>query len=323
MIIMIISEDGQMSVDFLLGISIFLLTFGFILQFIPGLFISTSGDESLNSVAYRTAEILVADPGWWENNTHNGTDWEIHTGNISRIGFATDITSDTKQTLTPNILDMKKIQRALKLNQTMLRNKLGLYYKISNSQIDSGYNITIEQNGQIMFINDSALSFGETPPISQDVFRIKRQVLVETGNITLLKADELNNSNNFVQINISENPNEDVVIQITDFNITDPNATFNWTSVNGSIALRPSDYDIQKETNITVFYPFNNTETLNSTDTLRFVFNQSLFLGPFPIPIELNFTNMTFSSTVPQYVDYSNMTERLFEPATLIVEVWK
>jgi len=320
----IISEDGQMSVDFLLGISIFLLTFGFILQFIPGLFISTSGDESLNSVAYRTAEILVADPGWWENNTHNGTDWEIHTGNISRIGFATDITPNTKQTMTPNILDMKKIQRALKLNQTMLRNKLGLYYKISNSQIDYGYNITIEQNGKIMVINDSALSFGETPPISQDVFRIKRQVLVETGNITILRADKLrNNSNNSMQINISENPNEDVVIQITDFNITDQNATFNWALVNDSISPGPSDYDIQKETNITVFYPFNNTETLNRTDTLRFVFNQSLFLGPFPIPIELNFTNMTFSSTGPQYVDYSNITERLFEPATLIVEVWK
>jgi hypothetical protein len=322
---MIISEDGQMSVDFLLGISIFLLAFGFIIQFIPGLFITTSGDESLNSVAYRTAEILVADPGWWENQTHNGTDWEVHKENISRIGFAYDITPNTKQTLTPNILDKKKIQMALNLsnysgarNQTMLRNKLGLYYKISNSQVDYGYNITIEQNGTIMVINNSELSFGEIQPISQDVFRIKRQVLVETGNITLLKADEIkNNSNNSVQINISGNQSEDVIIQITDFNLT----TFNNASVNGIISQVPSNYSIKKRTN-TSFQQFNKTETLNGTDTLRFVFNQSLFLGTFST-IELNFTNMTFFSTGPPYVEYANRTERLYEPATLIVEVWK
>jgi len=314
---MIISKEGQMSVDFLLGISIFLLTLGFVIQFIPGLFITTSGDESLNSVAYRTAEILVADPGWWENQTHNGTGWEMHTAYISRIGFASDITPNTKQTLTPNILDKTKIQKALKLNQTMLRNKLGLYYKISNSQIDYGYNITIEQNGNIMVINNSLLSFGETPPISQDIFRIKRQVLVETGNINLLNADELkNNSNNSVQINISGNQNENVTIQITDFNIT----TFNNASVNGTILL--SDYYIKKRTNITSFSQFNTTETLNGTDTLRFVFNQSLFPGTFNT-IELNFTHIDFSSTGPPYVDYANRTEKLYEPATLIVEVWK
>jgi hypothetical protein len=312
-----ISEDGQMSIDFLVGISVFLLTFGFILQFIPGLFISTSGDESLNSVAYRTAEILVADPGWWENQTHNGTDWELHPiENISRIGFAYDISPKTRQTLTPNILDKNKILMALN-NTTMLRSKLGLNYKISDSTIDYGYNITIEQNGNIISINNSTLSFGEPRPISQDIFRIKRQVLVETGNIALLKANELKkNPNNSVQIDITGNQSEDVRIQIRDFNIT----TFNNASVNGVILL--SDYYINKRTNITSFSQFNKTEILNSTDTLRFVFNKSLFPGTLST-IELNFTNMNFSLTEPSYVDYTNRTERLYEPATLIVAVWK
>jgi hypothetical protein len=169
-----------------------------------------------------------------------------------------------------------------------------------------------------MHINDSSLSFGETQPISQDIFRIKRQVLVETGNIVLLRADELkNNSNNSVQINVSENPKEDVVIQITNFTITDPNAKFNGTFVNGT-SPGTSFYDIKKRTNITSFHTFDTSETLNSTDTLRFSFNQTLFPGT----IELNFTNMTFSTGF-QYVEYENKTEKLYEPASLIVEVWK
>lgn len=58
------SDEGQISIDFLVGISIFLLTLAFMIQFIPGLFMSVSGEGSLNSVAYRTATILAEDPGW-------------------------------------------------------------------------------------------------------------------------------------------------------------------------------------------------------------------------------------------------------------------
>jgi hypothetical protein len=193
-------------------------------------------------------------------------------------------------------------------NQTMLRSKLGLYYKISNSQIDYGYNITIE-------LDNSTLSFGETPPISQDVFRIKRQVLVETGNITLLEAEELKNNS----INISENPNENMIIQITNFSITGSNARFNQAKVNTNF-LDPSLYEIKKRTNITNFRPFNPIETLNSTDTLRFVFNQS-FPVPYPVNLKLYFDNMSFPAGTP-YV-YPNIAQKLYEPASFIVEVWK
>ncbi len=77
MMLMPVTDEGQISVDFLLGISVFLLTFGFVIQYIPCLFLSTSGGGSLDSVVYRTANILADDPGWWQNKTNNGTDWEM------------------------------------------------------------------------------------------------------------------------------------------------------------------------------------------------------------------------------------------------------
>jgi len=73
---MMMDEDGQISLDFLLGISLFLIALMFIVQFIPGLFIpGTSGEGSLDYTAYRTATILVEDPGSWGNSTSSGTDW--------------------------------------------------------------------------------------------------------------------------------------------------------------------------------------------------------------------------------------------------------
>lgn len=316
------TDEGQISVDFLLGISVFLLTLGFVLQFIPGLFTSISGEGSLNSVAYRTARILTDDPGWWENNTQNGTDWEMHTGNISRIGLARDITPSTRQTQTPNMLNRTKIQQALKLNETMLTNKLGLYDKISGIQVDYGYNITLKPNSNTMIINSFAISFGETPPTSQDIFKITRPVLVETGIIACFKADELtkNLSNDTVIINIGGPQSENVTIQITDFNITGSNPQFNWTKLNGSNLSIPSDYRAYKKTNTSVFFIYS--DPLNSTDTLRLIFNHTLFPINTTYPLELNFTNMTFTPT-PPYIEYTSKVEPLYEAASLVVMVWK
>jgi hypothetical protein len=179
-IIMLVTEEGQISIDFLLGISIFLLTLGFLIQFIPGLFLSTSEEGSLNSVAYRTANILVEDPGWWENNTNNGTDWEENLKKLSRIGLAYDKTPRTKQTKTPNILShakIKRIQIDSEINETMLTFYLGLYDKIDGAQIDYGYNITIQPNNETWFANNSTVSRGEKIPTSKDVFKITRNIL--------------------------------------------------------------------------------------------------------------------------------------------------
>ena len=239
MIIMFISEEGQISIDFLLGISLFILSLGFLIQFIPTLFLSTSDEGSLNSVAYRTANILVEDPGWWENGTgnQNGTDWEIHTGDLSRIGLAVDNTPRTKQTKTPNILNKSKIKMVQELsnnNETILIKKLGLYDTIDGAQIYYGYNITVERNNTIMVMNGSQLSFGSSPPASRDVVKITRKVLVEIGTVAGFKSNELKNpDNNTIIINITGPQNEDIIVQITDFNTTFLNPGFNGAYLNG------------------------------------------------------------------------------------------
>lgn len=322
---MFMTDEGQISVDFLLGISIFLLTLGFVIQFIPGLFLSTSGEGSLNSVVYRTANIIADDPGWWQNNNQNGTDWEMHIGDISRIGLATDKSPGTRQTRTPRMLNKTKIEQALNLfilNKTMFTTKLGLYYKISGSQVDYGYKITIKPIGNPMIINGSngSISFGETPPTSQDRYKITRQVLVERGNIASFRANELTgSSSDNVIINISGLQKENVTIQITDFNITNHNdANFTKAKLNGSDLSIPSDYTAYKRTNTSDFFPYS--DPLNRTDTLRLIFNSTRFLNTTNL-LELNFIRINFTQTGPP-IEYTSKIEPLYEPATLVVEAW-
>jgi len=321
---MLVTEEGQISIDFLLGISIFLLTLGFLIQFIPGLFLSTSEEGSLNSVAYRTANILTEDPGWWENNTHNGTDWEENLGKLSRIGLAYDETPRTKQTKTPNLLNQEKIKRIqndTEINNTNFTYYLGLYDKINGAQIDYGYNITIRPDNEHWFLNNSNLSRGEKFPSSQDVFKITRKVLVETGKIASFIADELtrNSSDGTVEINISSQT-EDVVIQITDFNITLPNAAFDNVTLNGSLLNINTDYKVYKRTNTSGFV--NYSDYLNSTDTMRFIFNSSYFNNT-DNQLKIKFNNINFTKTGPPFVKYSDQVEPFYEPAALVVMVWK
>lgn len=329
-LIMIMTDEGQISVDFLLGIGIFLLGFGFVVQFIPSLFVSTSGGGDLNSVAYRTANILAEDPGWWKNNTMNRTDWEIHIENLSRIGLAAD-DSGTRQTLMPRMLNKTKIEQALNLsisNKTMFATKLGLYDMISGSRIDYGYNITIKPIGNPMIINGSSGSiiFGENPTTSQDVYKITRQVLVERGNIASFKADELtanSTNNNTAMIDVSGPQYEDVILQIT-------NLTANFTGtklINVSNPINPlnlsipDNYIAYNRTNISDFNYFNTSISLeNSTDTLRLIFNHTLFPINTTYQLELNFTQINFNQGTP--INYTDKVEPLYEPSSLVVEVW-
>lgn len=323
---MLVTEEGQISIDFLLGISIFLLTLGFLIQFIPGLFLSTSEEGSLNSVAYRTANILIEDPGWWENNTHNGTDWEDNIVYLSRIGLAYDKTPRTKQTKTPNILNRTKIKRIQngEMNETRLTFYLGLYDKINGAQVDYGYNITIQPNKETWLVNNSTLSRGEKIPTSQDVFKITRKVLVETGKIASFRADELtceNPANEIVTINISGPQNEDILVDIMDFNANGTNPQFIWAKLNSTPLNNISDYSAYKKTNTSDFFTYS--DPLNNTDTLLLIINHTLFTNNSTYQLELKFTQMNFDLSGPPFIEYTANVEPFYESASLVVRVWK
>ena len=216
---MLKDERGQLSIDFLVGISLFILALLFMAHFIPGMFVPFQSETiDLNSVAYRTSVILVEDPGWWDN----GEDWENHIENVSRVGLAIDKEH-------PNMLNKSK--RYVFENETLIDNenladKLGLYRMIGDNKIDYGYNISIEHlNGSILATR------GEIPPEYGDVVKTKRIVWMQTGLISLAGTEgPLEGTDNptkaLVYINSSDVEvilDDDVCIVITNFTITDPN----------------------------------------------------------------------------------------------------
>jgi hypothetical protein len=103
-LIRIRDDAGNMSIDFLVGFTIFLLAFIWVATMIPGLLIGLqSYTIDYDAVAYRTGVLLVEDPGWpaipgWE--TYN----DQQKYNMTRFGLA--ISKDT-----PNILSDNKINR--------------------------------------------------------------------------------------------------------------------------------------------------------------------------------------------------------------------
>ena len=163
-------EKGQMSIDFLVGMSLFMLALIFLVLVIQGMFLPFQTETiDLNSVAYRTSVILVEDPGWGDK----GTDWEKQNiENVSRIGLAIDKAH-------PNMLDMKKLavfENKTLINNANLARKLGLYRHIGNSDVYYGYNITIAD------LNDMPIATrGASIPDHGDVSSMKRIVKAQTG----------------------------------------------------------------------------------------------------------------------------------------------
>ncbi|MFA5268439.1 MAG: hypothetical protein WC379_10755 [Methanoregula sp.] len=99
------NDYGALSIDFLIGFTIFILAFVWIATMIPGMLIGLSSNTiDYDAVAYRTGVILVEDPGWrespgWETFPASAKDMDI-----IRFGLAARKDS-------PNILSESKITR--------------------------------------------------------------------------------------------------------------------------------------------------------------------------------------------------------------------
>ena len=196
-------ERGQMSIDFLVGMSLFMLALVFLMLHIPGMFLPFQTETiDHNSVAYRTSVILVEDPGWGDK----GTDWEKQNiDNVSRIGLAIDKAH-------PNMLDMKKLatfENETLINNANLARKLGLYRHIGNSDVYYGYNITIADLN-----NNPIAARGASIPDHGDVSSMKRIVNAQIGTevviVELLGAPPENKKARFN----TTNPEGDIVMVI-------------------------------------------------------------------------------------------------------------
>ena len=100
-------DSGIMSIDFLVGFTIFMITFIWVATLIPGLFIGLQSHTiDYDAVAYRTGVILVEDPGAVGPLVIGNQPWEIQNDkrDIARFGLA--ISKET-----PRVLDENKVNR--------------------------------------------------------------------------------------------------------------------------------------------------------------------------------------------------------------------
>ncbi len=72
------SQGGEFSLDLLVGLSIFLMSFLVVSQIIAGMFGDVRSEISLSHEAYKVSVMLSEMPGRWSNGTKNGTDWEYN-----------------------------------------------------------------------------------------------------------------------------------------------------------------------------------------------------------------------------------------------------
>ena len=99
-------DSGVLSIDFIVGFTIFLIAFIWVISLVPGLLINLQGFTiDYDAVAYRTGVILVEDPGDITSMIFTSP-WESQSDKdfVARFGLA--ISRDT-----PNILLQDKVDR--------------------------------------------------------------------------------------------------------------------------------------------------------------------------------------------------------------------
>jgi len=188
-------DTGQSNIDFLFGISVFLLTFIYAATFIPGLFsLYQPASIDLNSVAYRTSAMLAEDPGWYtyavNGNLTGDTAWETHDNNLSRIGLAVDKEH-------PGVLLIDKINKLNEINYPVVKDKLGL-----NGTVKYDINISIVMNDTRTGERKELINMTTPDCQATNVESIERNILISTGKQLFLDSG-IKHTDSIQRINIS------------------------------------------------------------------------------------------------------------------------
>ena len=200
---------AQVSLDFIAAISIFLLTFSYLLMQVPAIFAPFQTQSTdFQPVAYRTAMILAEDAGWWSNDTlgRDGIDWENAPDDACRIGLATNKRNPTNFSELMNrgragILNenkIKKLNSTYHDNATRVRYLLGLdiirtyWYNVSLQYLNS----TTADPRYIPNNTHPALRIGSQIPQTVEVEKMERLVTIEGDTeVGYLNIDATNTSN--------------------------------------------------------------------------------------------------------------------------------
>lgn len=186
---------GQVSMDFLLAISIFAFCLVILICQIPMLFAPLQTvSTDIQPVAYRTSMILAEDGGiyeksegnitsWWEDP--EGNEWTYYQnrdnlsnyhGKVKRIGLAMSAPGwASSEDIVPNELSVEKITALQdwwddEANQSKIRDKLGLFVTYNDNRLNYSYNISLKAFNESFIWNSASgkalLQIGDSIPKS-------------------------------------------------------------------------------------------------------------------------------------------------------------
>jgi hypothetical protein len=234
-----LDDGGNLSVDFIMGITIFMITLIWVATMIPGLLIGLqSRTVDLDAIAYRTGVILVEDPGMpisppWENKN------DYQKNEIDRFGLAAS--KDL-----PNVLKLAKVERFF--CSTSFSYPIDYQNRLIFGDRPYGFNITLST-----FDGTLTQSIGNIKP--EGYGYIRRLVKVKYPSNTTIDAQKLKNSENVtqhifsIQLNCTEliggeqnfayqiNPRRDHII----INITNLSGARVWTTAVNTITVNSID----------------------------------------------------------------------------------
>lgn len=173
---------GKLSLDLLIGLSIFLFTFIFVANFLPGVFADVRHEISLGSHAYRIASLLVEDPGYPLN-------WEsmISTANCNGEEFRPGLAKfDT--TTRYNNLNRTKVEKFIELiGNNTCREEIRKYLGLNLSDVSwekYKFNVTLLNLSDVIVFQG-----GDRLPESGQIVKFER--LVYLDNCTGLSCDTI------------------------------------------------------------------------------------------------------------------------------------
>jgi len=250
-------DVGKLSIDLIIGISIFMVSYIFIAQYIPSIFAEERGEIGLQPVAYRTAALLAEDRGYWTNGVSNGTDWFNHTDTNIRIGLSNG---------EPNVLTMQRIEGLKDLyentNYSTVQRALGLY---SSGRVYE-YNISLQSFSSnstspayVSKGDSTILTIGKIIPEWADVAKHERFVIFSNTTLVSNVSSRIDTPNTATFTFDVTPPVGAFVIIMTDVN-DNSTATQPWMQVWFS---NPSDYVIDVSGNDTIDI-FDITDIINS-----------------------------------------------------------
>jgi hypothetical protein len=175
-------ENGVLSVDFLIGFSIFLLALIMILTMIPGIFAGLdSAQIDYDAVAYRTSVILCEDPGWPADEEL----WEFmdtdHKDEIDRLGLAISSTS-------PNILSKEKTKAFFNENENLVLDDDDYHSKVLFGEIPYYYNISLK-------IGDDPVNTTGNIASDSSYGYMRRLVKLKEPGYAMINSGEFNKTN--------------------------------------------------------------------------------------------------------------------------------